>query len=304
MKPLESDRVSERWPHSGVRRILIVAALTFREARRRWVVVAAFVMTLGLLVLYGLGLYYAGQELSAGPSMGGGLPDEIVHDLIAGQLLYMGLFMASFIVGLIAVFASVGSISSELDTGVLHAVLTRPIRRAELVLGKWLGIALMLTVYSLGLVGAITGLATWLIDAPMGNLPGALALFILQPLVLLSLAMLGSTRLPTLANGVLCTTAFGIGFVGGVIEQIGSVIRNETMMNLGIVSSLVMPFDAMHRKAVSLLVPTSLLAQGRFGIGPGAGPSATPSAWMIVYSVGYVAFALWLGTRVFGKRDL
>jgi hypothetical protein len=62
------------------------------------------------------------------------------------------------------------------------------------------------------------------------------------------------------------------------------------------------PLDALHRLALSLLVPPGLLiAQGG---PPGFGGSTTPSVWMVVYAVGYVAVLVWAACGVFARRDL
>jgi ABC-type transport system involved in multi-copper enzyme maturation permease subunit len=288
-----------------VRRIGVVASLTFREAWRRKVFVAALVMSLGFLALYGAGLYYAGLDNMAtvGPD-GGGPADELIHRAISAQMLNFGLSAAGLIVGLTAVFASVGTISGEIDTGVLHGVLGRPVRREELIAGKFLGLGAMLVVYYTLLVSAVTGLAYWLVDAPITNLGGALALFALEPLILSALAVLGSTRLPTLANGVLCTAAYGIASVGGLIEQLGGLIKNATMSHIGIVVSLLLPVDALHRKAISMLVPGGLLSfEGAAGA-LGAGLPAQPSAAMVVWAIGYVAGAVGLAAYSFRRRGL
>jgi len=286
-------------PAGSVRRVLAVARMTFREALRRRVVLAAILMSAGFLGLYGLGLHYSAKELLTSGRMG---IDEIMRRAAAAQMLYIGLFPASFIVGLTAVFASVGTISSELDTGVAYGVLGRPIRRAELVVGKFLGLAFMLGAYAVVLNGSVILLARWQIGSPVTNWPGALALFVLEPITLVGIAVLASCRLQTLAGGVLCTAAYGIGFVGGFIEQIGALLNSRTMIDLGIVSSLLMPLDAIHRKAVSLVLPGGLLVQQSGP--PGMTADTTPSMWMVVYAAGYVALAVLLASRVFAKRDL
>ncbi|MBS3973827.1 MAG: ABC transporter permease subunit, partial [Actinobacteria bacterium] len=260
----------------SARRIAVVAGLTFREAWQRKMIIAAVVMSAGYLALYGLALHFASQDTAVS---GHAATDALMENVLAAQLLYVGLFPASLIVGLTAVFASVAAISSDLDTGLLHGVLVRPIRRTELLVGKALGIGLMLVLHNLAFMSALIGLARWLIGAPVANVPTAMALLTLSPLALLGLAMLGTTRLPTLANGVLCATAYGISFVGGFIEQIGSAIENETMVNLGIISSLLLPADAMYRKAIEYLLPGGLLLLGGGG-GSILTPAESPSVWM------------------------
>lgn len=287
-----------------VRRVGVVAGLTFREAWRRKVFIAALVMSFGFLALYAAGLYFAGLDLAANGPDGGGPAGELIYRAISAQMLNFGLSAAGLIVGLTAVFASVGTISGEIDTGVLHGVLGRPVRREELIAGKFIGLGAMLVVYYTLLVSAVAGLAYWLVDAPISQLGGALAVFALEPLILSALAVLGSTRLPTLANGVLCTAAYGIASVGGLIEQLGGVIKNTTMAHIGIVVSLLLPVDAMHRKAVSMLVPGGLLSFENAASELGGGLPAQPSAAMVVWAVGYVACVVGLAAYSFRRRGL
>jgi ABC-type transport system involved in multi-copper enzyme maturation permease subunit len=284
---------------NATRRVLAIARLTFREAIRRRVVLAALLMSAGFLAIYGFGLHLGQATVWESGQAGIG---ELMRRGIAVQLLYIGLVPTSFLVAFTAVFASAGTISSELDSGVIYGVLARPIRRGELVLGKFIGLAAMLVAYALLLNGAVVALARWQVGVPLlATWPAGLAILVLESLPLLALALLGSTRLPTLANGVMCTAAYGLGFIGGLIEEIGGLIGNRTMGNIGIFSSLLMPLQALHRMALSLLVPPGLLIQ-QGGV-PGIG-GATPSSWMMLYGAVYVATVIGLAIRAFSRRDL
>ena len=288
-------------PSGGVvRRVLAVAGLTLREALRRRVILAAVLMSAAFLMVYGAAAYFASTEILG---MGNSGMDELMRRGVSVQLLYMGLFPTSFLIALTALLAGAGAISGELDSGVIYGVLARPIRRAELVVGKFLGLATMLALYTAVFYGSVIGIARWQMHTPLTNWQGALAVLVLEPMPLLALAVLGSTRLPTLANGVLGLAFYGLAFIGGLIEQIGAFIENATMANIGIVSSLIMPVDALHRFALSQLVPPGLLVLQGAGP-PGMGAGSTPSVWMVVYAVGYVVVLVWLAAVSFGHRDL
>jgi Cu-processing system permease protein len=281
-------------------RVLAVAALTFREAVRKKVVLAAALMSLAFLLLYGVALHY-GQASIWKTSANG--PGALEHNVVSAQLLYFGLYTSSFLVALTAVFTSAGTVSSDVDSGVIYGVLARPLRRGELVLGKFLGLVTMLVVFALTLNGAVVALARWQVATPLQpTFPAGVALLVLEPVPLLALAMLGSARLPTLANGVLCTAAYGLGFIGGLIEAIGGVLGSTTMGNIGIASSLLMPLDALHRLSLSLLMPQGLLFQ--MGGAPGIGGGSVPSVWMVVYAAAYIVVLLGFAVRAFGRRDL
>ena len=290
-----------------LRRVGVIAGLTFREAWRRKVFLAALIMSILFLILYALGLYYAGRDMVATMSGGGpmgGVSDELIRRGIAAQMLSFGLAPTGLIAGLTAVFASVGTISGEIDTGALGGVLARPVRRGEVITGKYLGLGSMLVVYDVLLVGAVTGLAHWLVGSPISQLLPALALFALEPLILCALAVLGSTRLPTLANGVLITAAYGIASVGGLIEQLGGYMKNATMTNIGIVVSLILPVDAMHRKATYLLLPGGLVSFEGAAAAAGAGVPPQPSWAMVGWTIAYIVGAVWLAAFSFKRRAL
>lgn len=279
---------------SSAPRIAAVAGITFREAWRRRLVLAAAVMAVGYLGVYALGAHFMGGQMRG---------DDLLARSGAAQLLFLGLVPTSFIVALTAVFASAGAVSGEVDSGVMYAVLSRPVRRWEIVVGKAAGLTIMLGGFAIVVIGGLIGIAASQMGSPVRDVAPAMALFTLEPILLLALALLGSSRLPTLANGVLCAAAYGVAFIGGVIEQVGAALGNATMSNIGIVSSLLMPVDAIHRKAVSLLLPGGLLLGGANG-GPGMSAAATPSTAMVVYAILYVVVLVAVAALVFSRRDL
>jgi ABC-type transport system involved in multi-copper enzyme maturation permease subunit len=53
-------------------------------------------------------------------------------------LTVLGLYAAHFLSSFVVLFLTVDAISSEIDSGTLHAALARPIRRADVIVGRWL----------------------------------------------------------------------------------------------------------------------------------------------------------------------
>jgi ABC-type transport system involved in multi-copper enzyme maturation permease subunit len=145
-----------------------------------------------------------------------------------------------------------------------------------------------------GVVYALTGYAV------PGLLRG-LGLMALEGLTLLSVSVLGGTVLSTLANGVLAFGLYGLAFVGGWIEQIGSLLHNETTVNIGILSSLLMPSEALWKRAAFEM--QSPLARDLGSMTPFSSTSV-PNVIMILYAVAYVAVMLALALRQFSRRDL
>jgi hypothetical protein len=127
-----------------------------------------------------------------------------------------------------------------------------------------------------------------------------LGLLWLNAILLLGVSLAGGAVLSTLANGVLVFGMFGIAFVGGWIEQIGSFLQNQTAINVGIISSLLIPSEALWKRAAyemqSPLVST-------LGFSPFTA-SSMPSLLMVFYGLLYAILALGLAIRLFNRRDL
>ena len=175
--------------------MLTIARLTFKEVLRKRIFLIVMLLTLAFLILYGLANHYAVAEVNrSGRSM--------FKLFIYPQILILGLYFSSFIVALLTVFSGVGAVSGDIESGVLHAIVPKPIKRSQLILGKYLGKGLIISIYAAGFLLAITGVDYYLTGYQAANILPALGLYILGPLVLLALSILGSTKLSTLANGV------------------------------------------------------------------------------------------------------
>jgi ABC-type transport system involved in multi-copper enzyme maturation permease subunit len=133
------------------------------------------------------------------------------------------------------------------------------------------------------------------------NLAAGIGLMVLQGWVVLTLTITGGTRLSTLANGVMAFMMYGIAFIGGWVEQIGALLRNETAVDIGIVTSLIMPGEILWKKALSLFNPG--LSGSPFETGPFA-VASQPSGLMITYAVLYLLGLLALALVSFSRRDL
>jgi len=279
--------------------LFTIAVLTFKETLRRKLLLLTVLLSAAFLVLYTLGVRAASRHIHDLA-----IRDPLVATITQTQLLVMGLFFGYFIIALMTIFAGTGTVSSEIESGVLQTIVTRPLSRAAVIGGKFLGLGSILVLYACLFFGTVVGIVHYYTGLGMaGQLP-ALAFFCLIPVVLLSVTVLGSTVLPTLANGIAVFALYVVGFIGGTVEQVGTLIDNAVMVRIGIVSSLVMPADALYRKMVAVLTAstTDPLAAVR-QMGP-LGSLSEPSVWMIVYTLLYTGIALLAAIRFFNARDL
>jgi len=275
-------------------KVFTIVWLTLLEARRRkltWLVLA---LSVAFMALYAVAFYFVYKDITRFESSGGTQLFET-----SNTLLLMGLYVVAFLTVMLGVLTS-DTLAGEIASGTIHTVVTKPLRRWEVVVGKWLGYGIMLTGFVLLMSLGLTLIVRLISGYSPPDLARGVALMVLQGWVVLTVSILGGTRLSTIANGVVALMLYGLAFIAGWIEQIGALTRNEAAVNIGIVTSLIMPSEAMWKRAAYLMQPPFLR---ELGISP-FGAASAPSVAMVAYAVVYMVVALALAVRLFERRDL
>jgi ABC-type transport system involved in multi-copper enzyme maturation permease subunit len=286
-------------------KVMVIAWLTFHEALRRRVVLAALVLGALFLLIYNAGVIFLLSDASVNLGAAAQQLTSSLSDEVYSFLLSMGLYVVHFLAVMLAIFASVDTLAGEIRSHTVQSLVTKPLPRWQLVMGKWLGYAVMICVYvtllSAGIaisIDVITGFV------PPNFLP-AILLMALEALVLLSLSMLLGTRLSTLTNGVVLFMLFGLAFVGSWIEQFGTILQSHAATNIGIITSLVMPVEALWSLTAYLIQPPLVGGlPSTLRLSPLLGTASVPSPTMVVYAVAYTVIMLVLAMRSFSRRDL
>jgi Cu-processing system permease protein len=282
---------------------LVIARLTFREGLRKKLVLGVVLLSLVFIVLYvwGFSLFVQDWQAMEARRAAAGAGMTLPYEVFASAMVLLGLWTVNFLAGVMTIFASVGTIASEIEQGTLHAIVPKPIRRWEIVLGKWLGYALMLVVYIAVMVATVVLTAHFVGDYRPPNVLAAYGLILLVALILLSLTILGSTLFSTVANGVIVFMLYGMAITGGLVEQIGTALDNDVLIRIGVISSILVPSDSMWRLASYLVQPR--LAVNFLGPNP-FGTTVPPSTLAVWYSVTYALVLLLLAMLRFQRRDL
>jgi hypothetical protein len=132
------------------------------------------------------------------------------------------------------------------------------------------------------------------------HLFAGLGLIYMESLLIMTVAMACSSRFSALATGGIVFGLYGLAFIGGWIEQIGAVLNSPTAVQVGILTSLIIPSESLWRRAAfEMQSPLS----GLLGISP-FGATSVPSLFMLAYAMLYLLAVLALTVRVFQKRDL
>jgi len=276
-----------------------IMSISFKEIYQKKVFWLGLILSIGYLVLYGIGAHLIYKDIAT--------VDLFYKGMIEAQIMSLGFYFAVFLTAFVVVLTASGSVSAEVENGIMYSIASKPLSRNEIILGKFFGIGSIIVIYA-----SFLYLAVLLINFAMGaNLAGGLSLsnilkgliyFDLVPVTLLAVTLLGSSLTNTIGAGIISIILYGLASVGGMLEQFGVMLNNNHLVNVGIISSLIMPSDALYRK-----MTTSLFEQegiNILSISPFGGSASEPSVWMVSYGIAYIIVVLGITLRVFNQKDL
>lgn len=285
-----------------------IVRLTLLEALRRRLLWALLGLTAVIVALTGWGV-----ALLVSNARSHGLTESQLQ-LGVSQVVILLAFMYSFVLAMTAAFLGAPALASDLESGVALALLARPIRRSSVLVGRWVGLAIVLAGYAIvggGLELAVVGLVS-------GYLPPYPALAIgyltAEALILLTVAILLGTRLSAMAGGAIAVVLFGLSWVAGVMGAVAAVLKLADLTFVTDAARLLLPIDGLWRGVVYHLEPAAALML--MGAAERGGPNAAaiaaanpffapnpPAPAFILWVAGWIVVVLAAGIVLFGRRE-
>jgi len=257
-----------------MKRVAAVAVNTFREAVRD-------------RVLYNL-VFFALLMIAASILVG-----QISIGIEQSVIVSLGLSAISVIGLLIAVFIGVALVSKEMDKRTLYALLSKPVRRWEFLLGKFFGLVLTLAVntaaMALGLIVAMLYVNRALSSSDVPVLIAVYFIWLKLALVVALSLLFSCFTTPLLA--ILFT--IGLYIAGLYVQEMRDLpvaVMSPGMAALTKWFSYLLPnfenFNVMAMAAHARAIPGSLILHNT------------------LYAVVYCAIVLTAAVAVFSRRNL
>lgn len=266
-----------------MRTIWIIAGAAFKESVRdrvpyTMVVFAVLMMAASYLI----------SELTAGQDL------KIIKDLGLAAMSVFGL--------VIAVFIGIGLVSKEVERKSVFGLLTKPVTRAQFILGKYLGLVTTLavnlsvmTVAYYGVLFYMNGLATeamragWPVPATDPRLLVAVALIMGELAMVTAIALMFSTFSSPLLSAMLTLGLWVSGHFNGDLRQFEQVVDQPAVAWIARGLYYVLPN----------LAPFNVKAEVVYGMPV----SASHVGFTLLYALIYIAALLVAAVAIFRRRD-
>ncbi len=274
--------------------VITIALLTVHEAVRRRILLAALLLGGAFLAIYSTGFYFAHADIRATP-----MPDG-QRDFIFNMLSMAGLYAVNFLTIMASILIPVDTVAGEIDSGVMQTIASKPLARWHIVIGKWAGFVAVLAFYLAVMAGGVLAVTKIISGFMVPNAALGVSLMLMEGALFVTITLAVGARLSTLATGVFGFGLFGLAFIGGWMEQIGTLLGNGTTRNVGIVASLLVPSEALWQLAAYRMQPSIMRDVNLTPFSP----ASVPSGAMIVWAACYLVVVLLIALRLLKTRDL
>jgi Cu-processing system permease protein len=282
-----------------VSRVVIIAGFALRESVRKRVFAVVALLTVGFLILYGLGVWRVSKDTNFTNETG------VDGDIIAAAtMLGLSMFATLFLGAILAVFLTFSAVRGDAERGLLQPLLVRPLPRPVFLLGRFAAAASVCFVYVIVVYLASVVITRQFIDWwPDQTIVPALEMG-LAVCVIVALALAGSIVLSSTANGIAIFMLFGAGLTAGLLGQIAEALSSDTLEKVSRIASWAMPFEALYQTALSAITSdTKGFTRLAINLGPFGGAESYGAA-LWPYTVGYFVVLGALASWALRRRDL
>ena len=219
---------------------------------------------------------------------------KIIKDLGLGATQVFGLF--------IAVFIGIGLVSKEVERRSIYSLLAKPVRRHDLILGKYAGLVLTLAV-NIAVMAvamyAVLGYMAWVEteeirqswEAPATDPAMLRAIFLVftQLMLVTAIALFFSTFSSPILSAVLTFGLFVVGHFNADLRNFESVVDSRAAAYLA--------------RALYYLLPNLAPFDVKAAVVHAQPVSLGYMAWTTGYAVAYIGALLLAAMFIFSRRD-
>ncbi len=180
----------------------------------------------------------------------------------------LGLAAINLVAVIIAIFLGVGLVSREIERRTIYTILARPITRIQFVLGRYIGLAGIVTV-NIVIMFAMFLATIWLSGFPIhAALFQAVQLILVESLVVMAIALLFSTFSSATLSASMTIGLYIVGHLTSdlkvIAEKSASQVAKAVMTGLYYMcpNLEVLNIKGQAASGVSLAIETQVLATG------------------------------------------
>jgi len=251
-------------------KILAIATNTFKETIRDKILYNLLIFA---LIMIGLTIFLGELTIAEQTKM----------------TIDLGLASISIFGTLIAIFIGIGLVYKEIDRRTIYTIISKPVRRYQFLLGKFLGLLLTIAVNLGIMVIGFIGVLYFIGSRPSSAIFAAILLIYVELMVITAIAMLFSTFTTPILSAIFTLSFYVMGHLVRDMRYFAAHTRDEFAKRAFAVITRIAPdlerFNLREWAAYSEPVDPYVIW------------------WSCILGIIYAAFFIILGAIIFQRRD-
>ncbi|MFH1018070.1 MAG: ABC transporter permease [Pseudomonadota bacterium] len=265
-----------------IARVWAIALNTYREALRQKVLYALIFFTVGVILFS----FFLGQ-------VSFGADTKIIKDMGLASIMFLG--------AMLAIFVGIGLVNKEIERRTIYTILSKPVTRAEFVIGKFAGLAVTIGLEVFVMTALLFGILSLYVEPLDFNLLKAVLMIYFELCVIIAVALLFSSYSSSFMSALFSIAFLLLGHVTDDFANIFGPKADKLMMKEGWVRLGGGMLDGL----VSLMRVVSL---DHFVIN-GQVVHGVPVSWAWIangalYAFCWVVLLLFVAILLFRRKDL
>ncbi len=252
-------------------RIWAVALNTFKETIRNRVLVNILIFAIGLILLtLIIGDWSIYQQV------------KVIKDFGLSAMSIFGL--------LIAIFIGIRLMVEELEQKTIYVIVSKPVHRREIILGKYLGLSATLAINVIFMSLALWG-TEYLQEGHIDlGLIQAIVLIYVEILLIVCISLFFSSFVSPTLSAIMTLAVFTIGHLSGFLRDYVKLYPDKGFHWL--------------LKGIYYVVPNLEMLNLKMAVVEHIEQPPHAVLYGLIYGIGYILILLLLTTAVFSRRDL
>ncbi len=197
-----------------ISKVWAIGLNTYREALRQKVLYALIFFTV-VLILFS---FFLGQ-------LSFGADTKIIKDMGLAAIMFLG--------AMLAIFIGVGLVSKEIERRTIYTILSKPVTRAEFVIGKFVGLAMTLGLEVLVMTALLFGILSLYVEPLDFNLFKAVLMIYSELCIVIAVALLFSSYSSSFMSALFSISFLLLGHVTGEFAAIFGPKASKLMAGEG-----------------------------------------------------------------------
>ena len=218
----------------------------------------------------------------------------VLGDLTDGQeartIVNIGLNAMLLFGVFIAIFVGVGLVSKEIEKRTVFSIFSKPVRRSEFVIGKYLGLCLTLLL-NVAVMGAGVSIALFYVggNSLAGSIWGSIFLIFLELCIVTAVAIVFSSFSSPALSALLTFLIFIVGHLSASLRDMAAALGSSAA--------------SIFFEVIYYLLPNLAHYSFRTEAANGMVPNAPMFVGGVLYAIVYVVILLTITIMIFNRRN-